>query len=66
MRDALGRRRSSRSIPTGPGSRGGTFHDPVARAAYYRAWRARHPEYVERDRRRRLLGHNIARLIRAA
>jgi hypothetical protein len=60
MRDALGRPRSSRSVPTGPGSRGGRWgHRPPA--AYWRAWRARHPEYRERDRLRRLLSHNIAR-----
>lgn len=55
MIDGYGRRRSSRSIPTGPGSRGGTSHTP----AYWRAWRRNHPDYRERERtrsiRRRLL-----------
>lgn len=62
MRDAYGRKRSSRSVPTGPGSRGG---GPSLSPAYWRAWRASHPEYRERDNRRRLLAHNIARLARA-
>ena len=48
--DAYGRRRSSRSIPTGPGSRGGTYH--LRRNEYDRAWRAAHPEYRERERLR--------------
>lgn len=46
-------RRSSRSIPTGPGSRGGHWHEPERRAAYFRAWRAAHPEYRERERERK-------------
>jgi hypothetical protein len=55
--------RSSRSIPTGPGSRGGRWgHNPPAE--YWREWRAAHPEYRERDRLRRLLAHNLSRLIR--
>ena len=45
--------RSSRSAPTGAGSRGGTYHIPEERRAYHRAWRAAHPEYRERERRRR-------------
>jgi len=56
-RDAYGRRRSSRSIRTGVGSRGGIGHrhsdDPAAWAARCRAWRAAHPEYRERERVRR-------------
>ena len=44
--------RTSRSFPVGPGSRGGTFHLPHARAMYHRAWRAAHPEYMERERAR--------------
>ena len=35
---------SSQNIPTGPGSRGGMYHDPDWRRAYYRAWRRAHPE----------------------
>jgi hypothetical protein len=45
-------KRSSRSIPTGPGSRGGRWHDPEYRRAYWRAWRAAHAEYREREVRR--------------
>ena len=56
MRDAYGRKRSSRSIPTGVGSRGG---GPSLSPAYWRVWRANHPDYRERERtraiRRRLL-----------
>jgi hypothetical protein len=48
MRDAYGRRRSSRSIPTGHGSRGGPSLSP----AYWRKWRAAHAEYRERERTR--------------
>ena len=40
-------------LPTGPGSRGGSWHDPEYRNAYHRAWRAAHPEYRERERLRR-------------
>ena len=39
-------------LPTGPGSRGGTYHLPGVAAAYSRAWRAAHPEYRERERLR--------------
>jgi hypothetical protein len=43
--------RSRRSIRTGPGSRGGTYHlDP---AGYHREWRRAHPEYRERERERK-------------
>jgi hypothetical protein len=40
-------------LPTGPGSRGGQWHDDEYRRAYHRAWRAAHPEYRERERLRR-------------
>jgi hypothetical protein len=40
---------SARSVPTGPGSRGGHWHDREYRNAYRRAWRAAHPEYRERE-----------------
>ena len=40
-------------LPVGPGSRGGRWHEPDFRAAYYRAWRAGHPEYRERESLRR-------------
>lgn len=33
---------SSRSVPTGPGSRGGHWHEPEYRRAYWRAQNARH------------------------
>jgi hypothetical protein len=57
-------RRSARSIPTGPGSRGGHWHDPAYRRAYWRAWRAAHPEYREREARRRAETKRAARLER--
>jgi hypothetical protein len=44
---------STRSIATGPGSRGGRWHEQEYRNAYHRAWRAAHPEYLERERLRR-------------
>lgn len=75
----LGPFRTSRNVPTGPGSRGGQGSaggrwgwvripgrsgsvptDP----GYWRDWRARHPEYMERERRRRLLSKNLERLRR--
>lgn len=40
-------------LPTGPGSRGGRWHEPEHRRAYHRAWRSAHPEYRERERLRR-------------
>lgn len=40
---------SSRNATTGPGSRGGRWHDPEYRREYGRAWRAAHPEYRERE-----------------
>ena len=40
-------------LPTGPGSRGGSWQDPDYRRAYHRAWRAAHPEYREREKLRR-------------
>lgn len=46
-------RPSARSTPTGPGSRGGRWHEPEYRAAYHRAWRAAHPEYRDREALRR-------------
>lgn len=48
-RDAYGRRRSSRSIATGPGSRGGT--DP----GYWSTYRKANPEYRRAELRRRRL-----------
>lgn len=47
--DAYGCRLSSRSTPTGPGSRGGRWHLPEHRNAYQRAWRRANPEYRERE-----------------
>lgn len=43
----------SNRLPTGPGSRGGKWHDPEHRRAYHRAWRVAHPEYREREALRR-------------
>jgi hypothetical protein len=40
-------------LPVGKGSRGGHWHDREWRRAYYRAWRAAHPEYREREILRR-------------
>lgn len=40
-------------LPTGPGSRGGRWHEPEYRRAYARAWRRAHPEYREREKLRR-------------
>jgi len=40
-------------LPVGPGSRGGSWHDPEYRRSYHRAWRAAHPEYRERESLRR-------------
>jgi len=40
-------------LPAGPGSRGGRWHDAEWRRAYHRAWRAAHPDYREREARRR-------------
>jgi len=50
--------RSSRSIPTGPGSRGGSSHLP----AYWRHWRATHAEYRERNRTRCIRRRLLARI----
>jgi len=50
--DAWGRPRSSRSIPTGLGSRGGTWHLPEARRAYFRQYRKDHPDYRRREEER--------------
>jgi len=40
-------------LPTGPGSRGGRWHEPEFRRIYHQRWRAAHPEYRERDNLRR-------------
>jgi len=42
----------SNRLPTGPGSRGGHWHEPGFPAKYQRAWRASAPEYRERERLR--------------
>ncbi len=54
----------SNRLPVGPGSRGGHWHDPTFRAAYFKRWRETHPEYVERDNDRRRLSHAMSRLTR--
>lgn len=64
-RDAYGRRRSSRSVPAGVGSRGGHWHEQAFRAAYFRAWRAAHPEYRERERTRSIRRKLFAKLAAA-
>lgn len=48
-------------LPTGPGSRGGRWHDPEFRRLYHRAWRAGHAEYRERDNVRRMNTRAAAR-----
>jgi hypothetical protein len=48
-------------LPTGPGSRGGTYHLPGNRNRYDRAWRAAHPEYREREALRRSNARAAAR-----
>jgi hypothetical protein len=50
-------KRSARSIPTGPGSRGGRWHDPEFRRAYYRQWRHEHPWYLEDRREQRRVNY---------
>lgn len=55
-------KRSSRSIATGPGSRGGQWHDPEFRKAYFRRWRLEHPEYREWDNERRREAKRAVRL----
>jgi hypothetical protein len=62
MRDAYGRKRSSRSIPTGPGSRGGRWHDPEFRSLWYQAWRRNHPDYRERERTRMIRARLLLRI----
>ena len=54
----------SNRLPTGPGSRGGHWHEPAFRSAYFIAWRREHPAYREDERRRSLLNHAIGRLAR--
>jgi hypothetical protein len=51
-------------LPVGPGSRGGSWHRPEFRAAYWRRWRQAHPEYRDRERQRLLLAHALTRLTR--
>jgi hypothetical protein len=51
-------------LPVGPGSRGGHWHEPAYRSLYFKRWRLEHPEYRERERRRRLLDKAFARLAR--
>lgn len=48
-------------LPTGPGSRGGRWHEPAFRAIYHRRWRAAHPEYREREALRRSTTRAMAR-----
>ena len=43
----------SNRLPVGPGSRGGSWHDPEFRRAYHRAWRSANPDYRERERLRK-------------
>lgn len=53
-------RLSSMSEPTGPGSRGGSWHVSEYRRSYYRLWRQRHPEYRDRERLRRARSRAVA------
>lgn len=51
----------SNRLPTGPGSRGGRWHDPKFRRIYHQKWRAANPEYREREKIRRARGKaNVA------
>jgi hypothetical protein len=52
-------------LPVGPGSRGGQWHEPEFRRAYWRKWRAEHPEYRDREKQRSLLNKGITRVVRA-
>lgn len=56
--------RSKRSRPSGPGSRGGSWHLPAFRKAYRAAWRLAHPAYRARERMRSLLNAAEARAAR--
>ena len=51
----------SNRLPTGPGSRGGHWHEPRFRRLYHSAWRAAHPEYREREALRRMNARAAAR-----
>jgi hypothetical protein len=51
----------SNRLPTGPGSRGGRWHEPEYRRAYHRAWRASRPDYRERETLRRSNARSSAR-----
>ena len=59
---------SSRSIRTGPGSRGGFGHTTAERLrltpTYWREWRAAHPEYRAREVERARQNKRQARLAR--
>ena len=47
--------------PTGPGSRGGRWHEPAFRRIYHAAWRAAHPDYREREAARQSIKRSSAR-----
>lgn len=53
MRDAYGRRRSSRSTPTGPGSRGGHWHEDAFRSQWWRDYNREHPRLSAKRQERR-------------
>lgn len=61
LRDGYGRPRSSYSVPTGRGSRGG---GPSLTPTYWQTWRKNHPEYRERERTR-CIRRRLFRRIRA-
>ena len=48
-------------LPTGPGSRGGQWHDAEYRRKYHKAWRSANPAYRDKERLRRARGRAGAR-----
>ena len=53
MTDVIGHPLSSRSHPSGPGSRGGHWDDPMYRAGYAAGWRKGNPAYRAKERLRK-------------
>jgi len=49
-------------LPTGPGSRGGQWHNPEYRRSYYRRWKHSRPDYQEREARRKSDARRLERL----
>jgi hypothetical protein len=51
-------------LPVGEGSRGGHWHEPEFRAAWWVRYRREHPTYYQGDLNRRRLTHAMTRLAR--